>query len=117
MPNRWFFLALGLASVPFACHLAPFTRAGEDRFLRFEKEDIAPADRNRNLKQVHVGLTADEVRTLLGPPDHSARQILYRRQIEQWQYDDLPGLWIEYDCLKGRDPRVRAVHAPGMAER
>ena len=61
---------------------------------------------------LQIGMTDAEVQKHLGRPTHRARQILYRRYLEQWVYDRSEGLWLEFDCLKGQDPRLVAVHAP-----
>jgi hypothetical protein len=76
-------------------------------------DKVPPAERQQNMARIHAGMSADEVRKLLGSPDHTARQILDRRYVEQWSYDDPPGFWIELDCVKGQDPRVIGVHKPG----
>jgi hypothetical protein len=76
------------------------------------REHIQPLDRAGNVRRVRPGMTPAEVRRLLGPPDRIARQILYRRYLEQWIYDDPPALRIVFDCLKGQEPHVQTVHAP-----
>jgi hypothetical protein len=53
--------------------------------------------------------TAAELRQLLGPPQRIARQILYRRYLEQWSYDDPLLLHIEWDCHKGQEPQILTV--------
>jgi hypothetical protein len=58
------------------------------------------------------GMTADEVRRALGPPDRVARQILHRRFIEQWCYEKR-ALWIDFAGSKGQEPRVVHVHGAG----
>lgn len=63
---------------------------------------VPPAER------VHRGQTPTEVRALVGPPSRIARQILFRRHLEQWVYDD-PPLRVEFDCPRGEEPLVRAV--------
>jgi hypothetical protein len=77
-----------------------------------EQPPEPPVDRVRNLANVQVGMTAEAVRKQLGRPSRRSRQILYRRFVEQWRYDDPAGLWIEFDCLKGQEPKVLAVHPP-----
>lgn len=61
------------------------------------------------LDAIRKGMTPEEVRRLLGPPQRQAREILYRRYVEQWQYDD-PAGWVEFNCPKGEVPSVIAVH-------
>ena len=77
--------------------------AGEYHLARDQAE---PKDR------IRPGMTADQVRKSLGLPTRTARQILYRRYLEQWMYNDRPGFWIEFDCHKGDEPRVSTVHLP-----
>jgi hypothetical protein len=69
-------------------------------------------DRLKKVSLIKTGMRAQEVRGLLGQPDHVARQILYRRFRDQWRYLEPAGLWIEFDCLKGQDPEVIAIHLP-----
>jgi hypothetical protein len=76
------------------------------------REEVEPASRRRNVERVHAGMAADQVRKLLGEPSRTSRQILFRRYVEQWTYEDPPGLWIELNCLKGEEAHVLAVHAP-----
>jgi hypothetical protein len=55
-------------------------------------------------------MTADEVLKLIGKPDRIARQILFRRHLEQWIYEDLAAR-IEFNCLPGEEPRVQSVRS------
>jgi hypothetical protein len=101
---------------------------GADRFLGQElhfrqmeagwvaEDEAAPTDRKAGLARVRVGLTAKEVRQLLGRPARTARQILDRRYREQWIYDAPASLRIDFDCLRGQEPRVIALHQPGSAQ-
>lgn len=57
-----------------------------------------------------VGMSAAEVRKLLGPPKRIARQILYRRYLEQWTFDAPIPRVIELECVKGQDPRVVTIY-------
>jgi hypothetical protein len=50
------------------------------------------------------------VREVLGPPCQVARQILYRRYLEQWTYDSPLPLYVLFDCRKGEEPRLQSVH-------
>ena len=74
-------------------------------------EQVEPMDRQRNAQRIRAGMTAAEVRRLLGPPDRVARQILYRRSLEQWIYEAPLALRIGLDCLPGQDPQVQTVQA------
>ncbi len=53
-------------------------------------------------------LTAGDVQRRLGKPDRVARQILFRRHLEQWIYDDL-GVRFEFNCLPGEEPKILNV--------
>jgi hypothetical protein len=79
-----------------------------------ELEDLA-----RRLAPVlpETARTPAEVSEVLGPPKRIARQILYRRYLEQWTYDAPLPLCVVFDCPKGHDPRVLSVHPPGAARR
>jgi hypothetical protein len=70
----------------------------------------AGRDWKEAVQGVHRGMTPTQVRSLLGPPRRVARQILYKRYLEQWQYDTPLSVVVEFDCVKGRDPHVLNVH-------
>jgi hypothetical protein len=67
-----------------------------------------PGDDQPAARQLQLGMTMAEVREALGgrEPKRVARQILYGRYLEQWVYEDPSHLVIEFDCPKGRPPRV-----------
>jgi hypothetical protein len=69
------------------------------------------AQRRDLLKRLKPGLTADEVRQILGPPKRVARQILYMRYREMWTYEVPFDLLIDFDGRKGASPRLISVHA------
>ena len=74
-------------------------------------DERLPAPKNNPL-QVRPGMTAEEVRGVLGgPPKRIARQILYKRYLELWTYDQFSPLWLEFNCLKGQEPRIVNVHS------
>jgi hypothetical protein len=58
---------------------------------------------------VRPGMTSDEVRAILGPTGHIARQIVHRRYVEQWHYPKTP-IWINFDGSKGQELRVRNLN-------
>src|SRR5947208_2472399 len=58
---------------------------------------------------VRPGQSPNEVRDRLGPPVRVARQVLFRRYIEQWVYDLPQPVRVEFSCARGRDPYVSAV--------
>jgi hypothetical protein len=57
-----------------------------------------------------VQMTPTEMTKLLGPPKRKARQILYRRYLEQWIYDSPIPLCVTFNCPRGQDPVVLTVH-------
>jgi hypothetical protein len=59
--------------------------------------------------QVREHMTRDEVLDALGPPKRIARQILYRRYLEQWIYEN-PSVIVEFDCVKGQPAHVFHVY-------
>lgn len=71
-------------------------------------KDEAGKDWQPRPEEVKKDMTADAVLKLAGKPDRIARQILFRRHLEQWVYDDL-GLRVEFNCVLGEEPRVQSV--------
>jgi len=63
----------------------------------------------KQLNNIKRGMTMDEVKRQLGSPQRTGRQILFRRYLEQWHYDD-PAGWIEFQCSKGEEPFVLGVY-------
>ena len=59
---------------------------------------------------VRRGMTRDEVKAVVGPPQHVSRQLLFRRHIEQWRYDDPPRL-VEFNCVRGEEQYVLQVRS------
>jgi hypothetical protein len=66
---------------------------------------------------VRVGMTLAEVRTILGPPQRVARQILYHRYLEQWAYLPPVSLRVEFDCPRGQAARVIATRPTSNGKR
>lgn len=64
-----------------------------------------------DVQGISPGMAQSDVRRRLGPPRHMARQILYRRYLEQWVYEAPRNLRIEFDCPRGQPARVLHVHA------
>jgi hypothetical protein len=62
-------------------------------------------------KQLRRGMTQADVKALLGEPHRVARQILYRRYLEQWVYDGPNAARIEFDCVRGNEPQILTVHS------
>jgi hypothetical protein len=95
---RHILLSAGLAALLFAGDGPPRGRA--------EEPDLpAAVDRNK----LRLGMTQADVRRLLGPPKRTARQILYRRYLEQWVYEGPDAVRIEFDCVRGKEPQILTV--------
>jgi hypothetical protein len=56
-----------------------------------------------------IGMTADETRKVLKSPKRVSRQILYKRHLEQWTYED-PPVRIVFNCVRGEESRIVSVH-------
>ena len=67
-----------------------------------------PADDPASLG-IRKGMTANEVRRQLGPPARIVREVLYRRHIEQWVYENPHPFRIQISCVRGEDPVVTGV--------
>ncbi len=68
-----------------------------------------PPKPNR-LDQVRHGMTVEEIKQVLGVPARISREVLFRRYVEEWHYDE-PAGWVEFQCLRGEAPFVQGVHA------
>jgi hypothetical protein len=106
-------LAEGVMSrVPACCFLAgclafPAALAAEP--VEHEPRKAEVVDPKDKIAQLHPGLTAAQVRDLLGQPKHVSRQILYARYLEQWTYDEPFGVRIEFDWRKGQERQILTV--------
>jgi hypothetical protein len=69
---------------------------------------LAPADNPAQLT-VRKGMTPAEVQARLGPPSRVARQVLFRRHVEQWAYDGPQHLRVEFCCTRSAEPYVTAI--------
>ena len=58
---------------------------------------------------VRKGMSAQDVRQLMGQPNRVVRQLLYRRHIEQWVYETPQPVRIGFNCVRGEEPGVIAV--------
>jgi hypothetical protein len=58
-----------------------------------------------------IGASMDEVRQLLGIPLRISFQIVYRRQFEQWTYEQPVPAHLTFSCTKGQTPRLQNVHS------
>ena len=70
---------------------------------------LPEAERARRLAAVEPGLSPDQVRRLIGAPRSVCRQILYRRCLEQWQYDSTFPVRLEFDCPRGQEAHLLSV--------
>jgi hypothetical protein len=62
-----------------------------------------------DLTRLKPGLTATEVRELLGQPKRVSRQILSGRYLEQWTFDPPNAVRIEFDWRKGQERQILTV--------
>ena len=72
-----------------------------------ERPDVAKRD--RLLSQIERQMPAARVRQFLGPPNRIARQVLFRRHLEQWIYDAPLAVRVEFFCVPGEEARVLNV--------
>ena len=54
--------------------------------------------------------TREDIKAAFGPPQHVSRQLLFRRHLEQWNYDDPPRT-VEFNCVRGEEPYVLQVRS------
>jgi hypothetical protein len=102
--------------------VAALAGAKEARMLRLQVKKLL-AERNRpappeeseqfarRLLMVlpQAARTPAEVQEVLGTPKQTARQILYRRYLEQWHYDAPLPLCVVFECRRGQEPRLQSV--------
>lgn len=62
------------------------------------------------LNSIRRGMPAEEVKKVCGPPSRVARQVLFRRYLEQWQYDEFSG-YVEIVYPRGEAGYVSGVHS------
>ena len=98
------------------CPLVEAADADELRRKAAELIAVAPAARQEELASKIAPLLASaalgpgEVRQLLGTPTRIARQMVYRRHVEQWVYDDPLPLCVVWQASRGHDVRILTVH-------
>ena len=80
----------------------------QNRVCSQESEKVPVEAIRARLSEVQKEMTADQVRKLLGKPDRVSRIIIFRRHLEQWNFDQL-GVQIEFNCLPNSEPRVLNV--------
>jgi hypothetical protein len=69
------------------------------------------------LQQRGLGLSPSEVHQLLGSPRSFSLQMLYRRQIEKWVYDQPGRLWLTFIYTNAHTGRLQHVRSASSAER
>jgi hypothetical protein len=79
-------------------------------------QPLSAAELAKRLAEVQPGLAPDAVQRLIGAPRSTCRQILYHRHLEQWLYDRPFSVRVEFDCLRGQEPRLQSVQAVGSAK-
>jgi hypothetical protein len=67
------------------------------------------AERAQRLALLQVRMTPDQVRRLLGEPQHTARQVLNQRCLEQWVYDQVFQVRLEFEYPRGQEPHLLSV--------
>ena len=65
----------------------------------------------KSLDPIRRGMNQAEVRALAGPPVRTSRQILFRRHLEQWHFQEPPG-WVEFNCPRGEEAVVTQKSSP-----
>ena len=73
--------------------------------LRTESRELA------SLESIRRGMTQVEIRAILGPPRRISRQILFRRHLEQWHFEE-PAGWVQFDCPRGEEAVVTQKSTP-----
>jgi hypothetical protein len=81
--------------------------------LFFPASIARPPAQPANFDAVRRGMIPEEVRPLVGQPQQLSRQILLRRHLEQWQFDE-PAAYIEWNCQRGELPYV--IHIQKLKE-
>jgi hypothetical protein len=75
---------------------------------------LTEQDKGNRLKRVQPNTSSPEqVRRLLGPPTHTARQILYQRAREQWVYEAPFSVRVEWEYVRGQEPHLLSVQPTG----
>ena len=76
---------------------------------KLEDPDAAYYVRQNWLVARGYGLSQEDVRRLLGLPQKISMQILYGRQLEQWNYERPSRLWLVFLCTKTHIPALQTV--------
>jgi hypothetical protein len=91
---------------------------GRVRGLLAEWKPGAPEEASRLARRLaeilpRVARSPAEVEEILGPPGQTARQVLYRRLLEQRHYSNPVALTATFEALKGQDSRLQTVQPTG----
>ena len=73
--------------------------------------ELTPQQRRALRDKLQRGLSLDQVRATLGPPQGVARQVLFHRYLEQWVYGPPYDFRLEFDCLRGQKAQLLTVHS------
>jgi hypothetical protein len=73
-----------------------------------DRAAIPKDDRQARAAEIKKDMTANDVLNLIGKPQRIGRQIVFRRHLEQWVFEDL-GIRVEFSCLPGEEPHVQSV--------
>jgi hypothetical protein len=80
------------------------------------EQSLTGEERTLRLNRIESrGSTPSEVRRLIGPPGHTARQILYNRAREQWLYDAPFFVRLEFEYRRGQEPQLLSVQQTASA--
>ena len=60
-------------------------------------------------RNAYAGRLAKEIRQQYGPPLRIPRQVLYRRHIEQWVYENPRSIRVHVSCSRSDEPVVTRV--------
>jgi hypothetical protein len=117
MLKRWTRRRLALAVLAWGLAALVAGEPQPNELPAFDPDQpLAEADRTARLDRVKPGLSPDQVRHLLGPPRRSARQILYHRAREQWVYDAPFSVRLEFEYVRGQEPRLLSVQPMAAAK-
>jgi hypothetical protein len=68
-------------------------------------------------KDVQRGMSAQQVRDILGPPMQTGRQVFYQGYLEQWLYERPERGRIDLLYRLGKEPLVQDIHPPNSPRR
>jgi hypothetical protein len=101
-------LLAGIGASRAAHEPARFPRDGEEEARRTRLEQLRKMTL-QELEQFFRGKNPQEVRKLLGRPQHVARQIFYQGHLEQWVYEDV--CRVVFHTSLGMEAHFQSVHS------